>query len=275
MLKTYLNRNLVFVDPAVKTRDELFSFFAAKAFEKGLIEDERVFLEGMKEREDKGSTILSESIALPHARHSVVKKQFAGIVVFSKGFAYTGGILGEKIHLAIFIGSPENVPSYLALLADISRLLKKDAFRKSLLKSTVTEDVLDIVSKHSIQEIAAETRKKKQYQLHLILQKEIDGEVLTSILLEAGIRNITEISSENLFAGSFLKIPFIGSLTGGINTDTNSRTILGITDNKDAASHIYGLLKSEGCDLESPGAGVLYLTECAECYGGISEDIEF
>lgn len=108
------------------------------------VTDADLFLHDVFEREQLGSTGVGEGIALPHARSEGIQKL---IVVFGKS---TKGVDfkaldSNPVHLIFLIGTPkEDVGNYLKTLAHLSRLLRKEYFRKKLLAAASCEDVLAI-----------------------------------------------------------------------------------------------------------------------------------
>lgn len=273
MLKVYLNRNLVFINPPVTNRDELFTFFSEKAKKEGYVQNAEEFCKALHNRENKALNIFNQNVALPHSRSKEVGHQFVGICIFTQGLNYTKDKSDQKINIVFCVGSTKSEPSYLAVFADITRLLRKKEFKEELIKANVPEDVFLTVSKHSIQEIAIESKHRKRYQVVLILNRPIDDEILSTILLESGMRSLTEIASENLLNKSFKKIPFLGSYFGSANFD--SRIIIGISADEEIANKLFLLLKSENIDLDEPGTGSLYMVELLTSFGAIDECIDF
>ncbi len=102
------------------------------------------FLEDIYAREKLGSTGIGEGIALPHARSKGIKQ-----IVISFGRSFAGvefdALDSNPVHLIFLIGTPkDDVGSYLKTLAQLSRLLKKEYFRKKLLSADSKEEILNI-----------------------------------------------------------------------------------------------------------------------------------
>ncbi len=108
------------------------------------IDDVDKFLNDVYEREKLGSTGIGEGIALPHARSQGVKQL---IIVFGRslnGIDFDA-LDQNPVDLIFLIGTPkEDVGSYLKTLAQLSRLLKKEYFRKQLLNAQSAEEVIEI-----------------------------------------------------------------------------------------------------------------------------------
>ncbi|MDP8253442.1 MAG: PTS sugar transporter subunit IIA [Candidatus Kaelpia aquatica] len=108
------------------------------------IEDLDSFLGDIYAREKLGSTGIGEGIALPHARSKGVKR-----LTISFGRSLSGvdfdALDANPAHLIFLIGTPfDDVGNYLKTLAQLSRLLKKEYFRKKLLLAESKEEVLSI-----------------------------------------------------------------------------------------------------------------------------------
>ncbi|MDD5614072.1 MAG: PTS sugar transporter subunit IIA [Candidatus Omnitrophica bacterium] len=108
------------------------------------IENGDVFLNDVYAREKLGSTGIGDGIALPHARSKGIKQL---ILVFGRS---TEGVEfdaldGNPVHLVFLIGTPkEDVGNYLKTLAQLSRLLKKEHFRKRILAADSEEEIFEI-----------------------------------------------------------------------------------------------------------------------------------
>ncbi|MDP8233457.1 MAG: PTS sugar transporter subunit IIA [Candidatus Saelkia tenebricola] len=104
--------------------------------------DADVFLQNVYEREQLGSTGVGEGIALPHARSIGIKQL---VIVFGRS---TQGVEfaaldANPVQLIFLIATPKNdVGNYLKTLAHLSRMLRKEYFRKKLLSVTSSDEVL-------------------------------------------------------------------------------------------------------------------------------------
>ena len=108
------------------------------------VADADLFLHDVYEREQLGSTGVGEGIALPHARSEGMQKL---IIVFgrsTKGIDFNA-LDANPVQLIFLIGTPkDDVGNYLKTLAHLSRLLKKEYFRKKLLAAASCDEVLAV-----------------------------------------------------------------------------------------------------------------------------------
>ena len=71
-------------------------------------------------------------------------------------------------------------------------------------------------------------------------------------------------------------IPVFGMATMDVrNSLSETKTIQGISYDRDIVSKLYESLKSEKIDVAEPGVGVIYSTELNHCIGGVNPDVDF
>jgi len=108
------------------------------------IEDFNKFLEDVFQREELGTTGIGQGVALPHARSEVVKNFVICFGRSKKGIDFEA-LDEEPVHLIFLIGNPkEDVENYLKTLAHLSRLLKKEKFRTSLMEAKNPQEIIEI-----------------------------------------------------------------------------------------------------------------------------------
>jgi PTS system fructose-specific IIA component/PTS system nitrogen regulatory IIA component len=103
------------------------------------------FIDEVIKREEIESTGIGNGLAFPHARTDSVN----GIVVAfarSRDGINFKAIDDKPVHIFFLIGTPKKeVSLYLKLLAQISRLMKKEENRKRLLEARDSREVLQII----------------------------------------------------------------------------------------------------------------------------------
>jgi nitrogen PTS system EIIA component len=101
--------------------------------EKQINEDRMV--EILLERESLGSTGIGEGVGIPHGKSKEVKKILAAFGRSAAGMDFQS-LDGKPTHLFFLLIAPENSAGmHLKALAQISRLMKDQAFRKRLLEA--------------------------------------------------------------------------------------------------------------------------------------------
>jgi PTS system fructose-specific IIA component len=274
MILKIIDKDLIFVNPPVNTKEELFDFFAQKAFKKGLIESMEDFEYGLNDREAQGTTELKPGIAIPHAKLDVVKEPFIIICTFNKPLKFTPRY-GKGVEIVILIGSPKLDNTYINILASLARLLDKEEFIKELKNADVPEDIIHAIRNFSITDSSMDKGKSK-YLVSLSLNIKFSLKTILAIILESGIQQPVLFSGENLSMKESFGIPIFRIASLDINSSlTETKIIQGITDDRESVINLYKALKNEDINLDLPGVGTLYSLELDYCFGGINPDIDF
>ncbi|MBF0508501.1 MAG: PTS sugar transporter subunit IIA [Deltaproteobacteria bacterium] len=97
--------------------------------------DKEKLVQVILEREKLGSTGIGDGIAIPHGKLTGLDHMILSFGRSAKGIDFES-MDGKPSHLFFLLVVPENsVGIHLKALATISRLLKKNSFRESLLKT--------------------------------------------------------------------------------------------------------------------------------------------
>jgi PTS system nitrogen regulatory IIA component len=111
----------------------------------GQINEERM-TEILLERESLGSTGIGEGVAIPHGKSKEVKKILASFGRSLPGMDFQS-LDGKPTHLFFLLIAPENSAGmHLKALAEISRLMKNQAFRKRLMDAPSAEEIYSLFS---------------------------------------------------------------------------------------------------------------------------------
>ncbi len=103
-------------------------------------------MEILLERESLGSTGIGEGVAIPHGKSKEVKKILASFGRSREGLDFQS-LDGKPTHLFFLLLAPENSAGmHLKALAQISRLMKDQSFRKRLLEAGSAEEIYSIFS---------------------------------------------------------------------------------------------------------------------------------
>nr|NJM03176.1 PTS sugar transporter subunit IIA [Desulfobacula sp.] len=99
----------------------------------------------LMEREQLGSTGIGGGIAIPHGKLDAVKTIRIGFGLSKKGVEYDS-LDNRPVHLFFLLLTPENsAGGHLKVLAQISKLLKMDQFKKRLLAADSVDALYDII----------------------------------------------------------------------------------------------------------------------------------
>ncbi len=118
---------------------------------RGIVRDSLSFLQSVLERESLQSTILSNDIALPHARSRAVNELGMAMGVAQRPIDFPSGDDRQPIHLICLIAVPTHAPDlYLALLATLARTFNDAEFKSALLSATSAEELFHLLSSRQI-----------------------------------------------------------------------------------------------------------------------------
>ncbi|MDP2923184.1 MAG: PTS sugar transporter subunit IIA [Candidatus Omnitrophota bacterium] len=146
-ISDYLKKEFCIMSLKATTKEGAIREIASCLTNNGKICDKESFINEILKREVLGSTGIGHKVAIPHARTEVVNG-------FAIGFGRSlGGIDfnaldGEKVNLIFVMGAnPQELNLYLRLLAELSKLLMENSFRRELLVVKTAEEVIELIRK--------------------------------------------------------------------------------------------------------------------------------
>jgi nitrogen PTS system EIIA component len=99
----------------------------------------------LMDRERLGSTGIGGGIGIPHGKLKNLKQLLLGFGLSRRGVNFES-MDGRPTHLFFLLITPEHATDlHLKLLAQISRLLKKESLKERLLKATSADEIIAIV----------------------------------------------------------------------------------------------------------------------------------
>ncbi|MCD4676121.1 MAG: PTS sugar transporter subunit IIA [Desulfobacula sp.] len=99
----------------------------------------------LMEREKLGSTGIGGAIAIPHGKLDLVGSIIVGFGLSREGVEYES-LDNKPVHIFFLLLTSENsTGGHLKVLAQISKLLKLDHFKKDLLAAESADDIYDII----------------------------------------------------------------------------------------------------------------------------------
>lgn len=105
-------------------------------------------LEGLRKREKVGSTGVGKGVAIPHTGIKNCSRILPVIALSEQGLNYES-LDGKPVRLFFMIIYPENeIKMQLKFLARVSRLLRNENLRESLMASSSPEEIMDILIKY-------------------------------------------------------------------------------------------------------------------------------
>ncbi len=99
----------------------------------------------LTEREQLGSTGIGGGIAIPHGKLKTVESVTVGFGLSRAGVEYDS-LDSKPVHIFFLLLTPENsTGGHLKVLAQISKLLKRDDFKQGLKSAKSAEDIFTLI----------------------------------------------------------------------------------------------------------------------------------
>jgi len=144
MVSTYLSEDKISIEKNIKNREQLLKRLAEILCDAGLNQDVEELVDQLMERERLGSTCIGHGIALPHLYLEVDDLQVA-MVRTHNGVDFEA-MDGEPCRIFfLIIGKKDNTEPYIALLSQISRMLKRQSAREGILQAQSPAEVLEAI----------------------------------------------------------------------------------------------------------------------------------
>lgn len=247
------------VDFHARTKDKALRKLAdlmAKHPAVGEIGAEKVY-ELLRQREEKGSTGLGRSVALPHARVPGLKQFVVGVAVAPKGVDFDAVDRRKCRLLFVVLGPPEEPSGHLKALASISRITGSARRRRALLRAG-SPDVLYEAMVQLCDPDASHRGQAKSMRVLLVIL--YDEDLLYDVLqyfLEQGIEGATVL--EGLGMGHYISnVPVFAEYIGFMQQrKQHSQTILTLIPTEREADLLEGIEMITGDMQTKQGAMVI------------------
>lgn len=143
-----LKENLVFLNFEAENKDQAIEKFILSLQKSGSIKEPEALKDALFEREKLGTTGVGGGIAMPHARSSAIKDLTVAFFRSESGIDFKA-IDDKPVHLIFMLLAPVSSGGpYLKLLAKISRLLRGEDFKNSLLQAKDAAGVMQIIQEN-------------------------------------------------------------------------------------------------------------------------------
>ncbi len=138
-----LSEDRIFLGLNATNKTDIINFLADKmASAPGVVDIDRLRKDILK-REEEIPTGLEHGTAIPHARTNGVKCLVMSFARLTQGVDF-GAQDGEPARLIFQFGvPPDQISTYLKILAKLSRLLKKSEMRQKLLDAESAQEIID------------------------------------------------------------------------------------------------------------------------------------
>ena len=126
------------------TRDEIVRALVDRLTARYRLARPEQLVEEVLKREGEGSTVISDGLAVPHARLSEIDRPYAAIATSERGIRFPGE--ETSIHLIFLMLIPQNQPAlYLQVLRALATALKDDATLRTVAAMTNAGDIYRFV----------------------------------------------------------------------------------------------------------------------------------
>jgi mannitol/fructose-specific phosphotransferase system IIA component (Ntr-type) len=107
------------------------------------------------DREKKGSTGFGKGVAVPHVKHTKIKKMAAAIGISQKGIDFHA-LDKSPVYTVVLLLSPQDKPDeHLQAMECIFSNLQKDTFRRFLRQAGTVKEVADLLEEADAQQLQA------------------------------------------------------------------------------------------------------------------------
>ncbi|MEI8349951.1 MAG: PTS sugar transporter subunit IIA [Candidatus Omnitrophota bacterium] len=146
-ISDYLKKEFCIMDLKATNKEAAIREIACLLSDRGKVKDKERFIQDILERESLGSTGIGHKIAIPHSRTDVIDGFAIGFGRSRAGIDFKA-LDDDKVNLIFLMGAdPQELNLYLRLLAELSKLLMENAFRRELLSVSTAEEVVEVIKK--------------------------------------------------------------------------------------------------------------------------------
>lgn len=143
-----LKENQIFLNFEAENKDKAIEKFVSSLQQTGSIKEPEALKDALFEREKLGTTGVGGGIAMPHARSSAIKDLTVAFFRSESGIDFKA-IDNGPVNLVFMLLAPVSSGGpYLKLLAKISRLLRSEDFKTSLLEAKSPAEVMRIIKEN-------------------------------------------------------------------------------------------------------------------------------
>lgn len=124
-------KHVVFL--TAESRDDALQKLVHQLHEQGEVEDEKMFLQAIIEREKIVSTGIGMGVAIPHAKFPTFNHFFIAIGILRKPIDWHA-LDRAPVRIVFMIGGPDDKQTeYLQILSGLTQMIKDEGKRKKLL----------------------------------------------------------------------------------------------------------------------------------------------
>ncbi len=143
-ISQFLNKNSIIADLNASDKQGVIDEFALTISKTTKISAQQI-TKILLERESLGSTGIGGGIAIPHGKLDLVESIIIGFGLSRQGVEYDS-LDNKPVHIFFLLLTSENsTGGHLKVLAQISKLLKTDEFKRGLLSAKSVDEIYEII----------------------------------------------------------------------------------------------------------------------------------
>ncbi len=262
-----IDKDCCSVDLTSRTKDTVLHELASLAVKNSALQPfgiQKIY-EGLKKREDEGSTGFGEGVALPHMRMEGLDR-FLVLIATSKTGIDFNSVDKKRVDLFfVIIGPAEKVNEHVQILAGISRTLSTRYIKKEL-RQAKTNGVLYETFLRSVEKSVDRPTTRRMKLIYVVLYLEDFLYNILEYFIQEGIDGATIIESSGM--GEYVSnIPIFATFIGFFNERKNqSKIIMALIPEEREQEILKGIEKITG-DLDQK-EGAMIITTDVSIYRG-------
>ncbi len=145
-LSLLINEQIISLKLNARTKEEAIKKIAEKMKESGYISNIEKYMEAVLKREEKGSTGIGFSLAIPHGKSEGVNKPALGFAKLVEPIDWQS-LDGNPVKMLFVIAVPidQAGDEHLKILSSISRKLIHEDFRNQLIAASSSQEIINIL----------------------------------------------------------------------------------------------------------------------------------
>ena len=155
-----LKKECIMLNGEPKTKSEAIEMLIELQVKGGCISDRDVYMKGILDREEKGSTAVGEGIAIPHAKSEAVKAPSLAAMTVPGGVDYEA-LDDEPSNLLFMIAAPNDGDVHLEVLSRLMTILMDEDFRVKLLGAKDKDEFLKVIDDMENEKFPDEPKENK------------------------------------------------------------------------------------------------------------------
>lgn len=143
-LRNILSEDLIKIPLESTSKNDIIDELVDLLCEAHKARDKKNLLHCILEREELMSTGVGDGVAIPHAKAEGIEELTAAFGITGQGIDFQS-IDDKPVHLVFLLVGPLNQPGpHLKALSRISRLIHKEEFRKQLMASKNSKEIMQL-----------------------------------------------------------------------------------------------------------------------------------